>query len=255
MADRKHSGEKRGASSDANLPCDQAAWREKVGELQEKIGYDFQDLDLLCTALTHASFRSPGQPEEERNNQRMEFLGDAVLELCISKRLYDEHPDRDEGWMTRMRSLMVREEALYQMAREIRLGDYLRMSPSEERNQGRKKPSILSDGLEALICAIYLDGGWQSASRFILRFLPRIVDESAVTHTRDPKTRLQEWLQRDGSVTIRYTITNESGQAHDMHFEAEVSVDGKPLGRGEGRSKKEAEQMAAGVALERLQEE
>lgn len=255
MAEGKASGvQKDGRKGKDAASCKAPSWREYVRGLQENIGYTFRNHDLLCIALTHASYRSPaGKSEEERNNQRMEFLGDAVLELCISRLLYDKHPDKDEGWMTRMRSLMVREDALYQVAVTVSLGEYLRMSPSEERNNGRDKPSILSDGMEALICAIYLDGGWQPAADFILRLVPQAVDETAVQHTRDPKTRLQEWLQRDGNVDIRYSIVGEKGQAHNMHFEAEVQVEGKVLGWGEGKSKKEAEQMAAAQALDMLQ--
>lgn len=255
MAEERRDAEakQRGENGEA-ASCKAPQWRDRVAGLQDNIDYRFQDMDLLCIALTHASYRSPqGKSHEERNNQRMEFLGDAVLELCISRRLYDEHPDRDEGWMTRMRSLMVREEALFQVAKAIDLGRFLRMSSSEERNRGREKPSILSDGVEALICAIYLDGGWQPAADFILRFVPQAVDDTTVSHTRDPKTRLQERLQKNGSVTIRYTIVKESGQAHDMRFEAEVQAEGKVLGRGEGKSKKEAEQNAAAQALEALQ--
>lgn len=254
MADgRKDAELKQNKELDGDISCKVPQWRDTVTGLQDNIGYRFQDIDLLCIALTHASYRSPqGRSHEERNNQRMEFLGDAVLELCISRRLYDEHPDRDEGWMTRMRSLMVREEALFEVAKAIDLGHYLRMSSSEERNHGRKKPSILSDAVEALICAIYLDGGWRPAAEFILRFVPQAVDENTVSHTRDPKTRLQEQLQKNGSVSIRYNITKESGQAHNMRFEAEVQAEGKVLGRGEGKSKKEAEQNAAAQALEAL---
>lgn len=220
-------------------------------ELQVQIGYEFQQEELLLLALTHPSFH-----QGAHNNQRMEFLGDAVLELCISRLLYDEHPERDEGWMTRTRSTMVCEDALFQTAEEINLGPCLRMSAAEERNGGRYKPSILSDALEALICAVYLDGGWEATREMILRIIPRtdknMENQNAV---RDPKTRLQEWLQQEGSTDIRYEIIDERGQAHDKTFAARMLHNGKVLGEGEGRSKKEAEQSAALQALQRLQVE
>ncbi len=225
-------------------------------ELQEAISYTFSDPHLLAVALTHPSCTQVAGKDGEKNNQRMEFLGDAVLELCVSDLLYHEHSEKDEGWMTRTRSMMVREEALFEVAKHLQLGRCLRMSPSEERNGGRHKPSILSDAVESLICGIYLDGGWSPARDFVLRFVPRVDQQmESDAAVRDPKTRLQEWLQRDGSVTIRYEIVAEHGAAHDRRFDAQVSLEGTVLGSGSGHSKKEAEQMAALKALQRLQAE
>lgn len=239
----------------ASPPWQASAEEQKRWDaLQTKIGYRFGNQTLLLTALTHPSF-TQGMDEGATDNQRMEFLGDAVLELCASRFLYDKYPAKDEGWMTKTRSLLVREESLFAVAQEIQLGYCLRLSPSEQRNGGRQKPSILSDAVEALICAIYLDGGWQAASAFILRFItPEGRDVEAELIIRDPKTKLQEWLQQEGSVKISYEIIDESGAAHERSFTAQVTFNGRALGQGQGRSKKEAEQQAALQALEYLQQ-
>lgn len=218
--------------------------------LQDLILYQFRDEQLLHTALTHSS--TLHEHEDISSNERMEFLGDAVLELCISDYLYKHYAHLDEGQMTRIRAAVVCEGSLALIANEIQLGKFIRMSQGEEHTGGREKPSILSDAVEALIGAIYLDGGFEEASAVILRFTPIHIEKALQGGKIDAKTKLQEWLQREGSVQIEYEIIEESGPHHARQFVAQVSVNQKMLGKGEGKSKKEAEQAAAQSALRKL---
>lgn len=215
-------------------------------ELMEKIGYRFNDANLLNTALTHAS------ASQAFNNERLEFLGDAVLELCVSDYLFRSYAHLNEGEMTRARASAVCEDALFQSAKQIALGDFLRLGAGEERMHGREKPSIVSDAMEALIGALYLDGGFDCAMRFVRHFVPNAVLQAMRGKGVDSKTRLQEFLQQKGSVDIVYEITHTQGPDHDKRFFAQVSWKGRVWGRGEGRNKKEAEQCAAQDALEKL---
>lgn len=216
----------------------------KLEELQSLIGYVFRDQTLLKTALTHTSYGAP------YNNQRLEFLGDAVLGLYAAKALYFISPEMKEGEMTRVRAASVCEGALFENAEAFSLGEYLFLGRGEDLYGGRKKPSIVSDAFEALTAAIYIDGGPEAAAAFAKKFVPiRIAgDEKAV----DCKTRLQELLQRHGAADIRYVLVEERGLDHDKRFVSEVRKGEVALGRGEGRTKKEAEQKAAKQALEKL---
>lgn len=227
--------------------------RQDYSQLEREIGYQFKDPQLLQTALTHSSFVKSEHHCRE-HNERLEFLGDAVLELCISNYLYRLDPPMNEGVMTRTRSVAVCEGALYNAAQPLELGRYLRMSRGEENTGGRDKASVVSDAFEALLGAIYLDGGFEAADRFVQTFVAAMI-QSAGAHLqiKDHKTRLQELLQHNGSVSIVYEITGESGPDHAKYFFAQVSCEGEVLGRGKGRSKKEAEQDAAREALQTLE--
>lgn len=232
-------------------PNDQA-----LDALQERIAYRFRDLSLLENALTHSSYIASGGKETEnmRDNERLEFLGDAVLELCVTDHLYRSF-DMQEGQMTRTRASAVCEDALFHVAQAIDLQDCLFLSAGESRSGGRGKASIVSDALEALLAAVYLDGGFGAAMDFVARFVLPSIETVAAVDRSDPKTRLQEWLQRDGSVQIHYAIVSEEGPAHEKTFVVAVEVDGRALGQGKGKNKKEAEQAAALCALSVLGEE
>lgn len=204
----------------------------------------FEDPELLELALTHRS-------ASKQNNERLEFLGDAVLQLVITERLYEDYPDLAEGQMAKIRAALVSRQGLAEVARAIDLGSYLELSPSEERSGGRSKSSILANAMEAVIGAVYLDAGLEVAGRMILDLWgERIAERAKRPGLRDYKTRLQEVLARAGKRPV-YEVTG-SGPDHARRFTAEVIIDGAPMGTGEGQSKKEAEQAAAEVALRRL---
>lgn len=219
-----------------------------LSALQKKLQYNFKSAALLTTALTHSSF-SKNEQRDAQHNERLEFLGDAVLELCSSSYLFNAFPRMSEGQMTRLRAIAVCESALFGVAQKFALGDCIRLSKGEENTGGRVKPSILSDALEAVIGAIYLDGGFAQAERFVLSFVPELIEMALSGESKDYKTRLQEQLQQKGSVNIRYAIVAEEGPDHDKRFTVEVMVEDKVLGRGNGKSKKEAEQKAAEDAI------
>lgn len=225
--------------------------KAKIEALKERLSLTWQNEELLHMALTHGSYSSehPGQSD----NQRLEFLGDAVLELVISDYLYRTYPGLSEGELTRLRAAVVCEPSLVRVARELDLGSCLYMGRGEERAGGRDRPSILADAFEALLGAIYLDQGLEAARGTALRFLEPVVRDVLEGRVeRDYKTELQEILQEEGQVEIRYHILQEEGPDHSKTFTAAVYFWGQEMGRGRGRSKKEAEQQAACQALIRL---
>lgn len=209
--------------------------------LLRKINYQFHNIDLLSLALTHSSASN----NKTGDNERLEFLGDAVLELCATDFLYHQYAHLNEGALSKLRAKVVCEDALYEAAEELGLGEYLLMSGGEEHTGGRHKPSILSDAMEALIGALYLDGGIEVANSLIMQYLPEAVELGLQGKQTDYKTQLQEHLQREGNVSIRYEIVDIQGPDHDRYFQAEVSVNGEIVGHGEGKNKKAAEQAAA----------
>ncbi|MBQ9927136.1 MAG: ribonuclease III [Lachnospiraceae bacterium] len=211
-------------------------------ELEKKIGYEFKDKSLLRQALTHSSFSNEQRINKLKNYERLEFLGDAVLELVSSKFFFTENPDMTEGQMTKMRSSMVCEQALAFCAKDIQLGDYLLLGKGEEATGGRMRESIIADVMEAIIGAIYLDGGFEEAERFILKFI--LSDLGSKQLFYDSKTILQEKIQKEGKSLV-YELIEEIGPDHDKQFTVEAVVDGKALSRGVGRTKKAAEQKAA----------
>lgn len=217
-------------------------------DLQKTAGYTFNDETLLKTALTHSSFSNEKGLKE--NNERLEFLGDSLLGLITAEYLYSNFGKEREGDLTKLRALLVCESSLYGFANQISLGDYLLLGKGEEQTGGRKRPSILADAFEALIAAIYLDGGIEMVRSFVLRFIKPAV--SGINAVDDYKTILQEKIQRVKGSTIRYEQTGETGPDHDKVFKMVVIINGKSAGEGSGRSKKEAEQQAAKSALELL---
>ena len=220
--------------------------------LEKSINYKFRNTELLKNALTHTSYAYENK-NNFQNNERIEFLGDAVLELVISEYLFNTYKDFPEGEMTKIRASVVCEASLYQVAKKHSFGDFLFLGKSEEMTGGRERPSILSDGVEAVIGAIYLDGGIEDAREFIISNLKdSIVETTLGSGIKDYKTILQEKLQESGEVKIEYNLLQEIGPDHNKQFSVSVSVGGKELGRGRGKSKKEAEQHAAQVAIEEM---
>ena len=210
--------------------------------LMNALGYQFRNQALLRQALTHPSMG-------KEDNQWLEFLGDAVLQYIMSDLLYQSHPADQEGSLTHLRALLVCEAALSQVARGLGIGQALRMDRGEELTGGRDKPSVLCDAMEAVLAAVYLDGGMEAARQLVLRHWPR--PEDVHRPMQDSKGALQEHLQRDGGETPTYEIIEQSGPPHDRRFEAAVYRYGKELARGTGRSKKQAEQAAALNALKK----
>lgn len=223
--------------------------RKTLNALEERLEYRFHDLALLDTALTHTSYVK-GDGRASAHNERLEFLGDAVLELCTSEYLYLRFPDYDEGAMTRLRAQAVCEGALHEVAREYGLGAMLLLGRGEDHSGGREKPSILSDAVEAVIGALYIDGGMEVAKGFIMRFVHNsVADAMAGRLIKDHKTMLQEYVQKRHMGQIVYELTGSSGPDHNKTFTMRVLVAGETAGIGEGRTKQEAGQQAARAAL------
>ena len=218
--------------------------------LEEKLGYTFQDPSLLVHALTHSSYANEHKNEGLTSNERLEFLGDSVLGMVVADHLYRTHPDMPEGELTRTRAALVCEESLHDVAKSLNLGVYLRLGKGEDAGGGRSRPSILADATESLLAAVYLDGGIAQARRLIRKLILDQEREKAVD--RDYKTALQELVQRTPGSAIAYRLVKETGPDHCRVFVMEVTIGGTAAGQGEGRTKKEAEQMAAKAAIERL---
>lgn len=225
--------------------------RENLRDLEEDLGYLFENVALLDTAVTHKSYANETAQGLE-DNERLEFLGDAVLDLVVSRLLYDARPTLSEGEMSKMRSQLVKEESLGQVARSFSLGDFLRLGRGEEQTGGRDKASILANAFEALVAAIYLDGGFDLAFQFVEAIFRPSLAKTRPEADSDFKTRLQEFAQARYGKTPTYRLVGESGPDHDKLFEVEILVGKRQLARGKGRSKKEAEQRAAQDALEIL---
>ena len=221
-----------------------------MATLEEKIGYTFRDRSLLTTALTHSSYAN--ESRRCASYERLEFLGDSILGFVTASFLYAHIPEIPEGRMTKLRADLVCEQSLYVIAEGIDLGSEMILGRGAERGGERQRPSILADMVEAIIAAIFLDGGLEKASRFIHTMLLDHADLEEIHRSDDSKTALQEFLQRDGECSIRYEEVSESGPDHAKTFTFRVLVGGVPSGEGSGRTKKEAEQAAAAVALKRL---
>ncbi|MCH5344410.1 MAG: ribonuclease III [Acetatifactor sp.] len=215
--------------------------------LEERIGYRFQKPELLKQALTHSSFTNEQKINKAKNYERLEFLGDAVLEVVSSEFLFHSHPDVPEGELTKMRASMVCEPSLAFCARDLELGQFIRLGKGEENTGGRKRESITSDVMEAVIGAIYLDGGMESAKAFIDRFVLSDLENKRLFY--DSKSNLQELLQGKLKKEFHYELLEESGPEHDKTFVVEVFMEEESLGKGTGRTKKAAEQQAAYQAL------
>lgn len=221
---------------------------KKMKSIEENINYYFKNKKLLETALTHCSYASENKTE---HNQRLEFLGDAVLELVMSEYLYENHKDYDEGSLSRLRSSIVSEKPLAIAADKIGVDDFVLLGVGERASGGASKFSVLSDTLESIFAAVYLDGGLEEARRVIL-FVMQEVMNNPKELLSDYKTALQEYLFRNGNVKVEYKIVSVTGPAHDSVFSCQVYCNGKLLGDGNGRNKKSAEQSAAQNAMEKL---
>ncbi|MBI5379347.1 MAG: ribonuclease III [Nitrospirae bacterium] len=227
--------------------------RDPYFTLERRIGYTFRDRNLLIQALTHKSFAHESRDPRAQDNERLEFLGDAILNLTICDYLVRTYPELPEGDLSKYRSLLVSETILTGLAQRLDLGPHLRLGKGEEQTRGWEKPSILSDALEALIAALYLDGGMIRATTWVqLIFQDMIRQLLSQGLNHDFKTDLQEYCQSQLGVLPLYRVIGESGPDHDKRFEVEILVREEPMGTGAGRSKKEAEQEAAREALARL---
>lgn len=219
-------------------------------EFEKEIKYDFVNKELLRTALTHTSYAYEHNIE---SNEKLEFLGDSILEFVSSDYIYSNYKNLKEGEMTKVRATVVCEKSLYKIAKKHNFGEYLYLGKSEIHTGGKERPAILADSVEAVIAAIFIDGGLEPARKFIVLNLENEIDMATQNvGNKDYKTVLQEKLQMHGDVKIEYDIINESGPDHDKKFEAEVKCEGKYLAKGVGTSKKKAEMDAARNALENL---
>ena len=221
-------------------------------DLEKKIGYQFHDDSLLMRAMAHSSYANEAHLSKHECNERLEFLGDAVLELISSEFLFFDEDMMQEGDLTRLRASMVCEPALAFCARQIQLGEYLLLGKGEESTGGRKRDSLTSDALEALIGAIYIDGGFASAKEFIMNFVLNDLEHRKLFY--DSKTILQEIVQANQKEGIEYRLTGESGPDHDEVFSSTVYIGNKGYGTGKGKTKKAAEQEAAYKSILMLRE-
>ena len=225
-----------------------------LNELQSRLGYKFGDISLLRLALTHPSI-SQDQIATRQHNQRLEFLGDAVLQLILTLALYERFPDLDEGSLTKARAQMVNRNALAARSRKLELGDHLILSRGEELHGGRSRTSALADTLEAVLGAIFMDGGFPAAQKVVLaEFEESITELPQVSSISNPKGELQEWLQASSTEPPHYRMVSATGPDHDREFECIVLHEGEELARGQGKSKKTAETNAALAALELLKQ-
>ncbi len=221
-----------------------------MNDLQDKIGYHFKNIALLNEALTHSSYANEHKAKHIKYNERLEFLGDAVLSIVVSDYIFKNCPQLPEGELTKLRASLVCEKSLYQFAKKINLGSYILLSKGERNNGGDDRASILADAFEALIAAIYIDGGFSAASKHILNFVIPEIKNSKNRKSNDYKTTLQEIIQKNPGEMLEYVLVSESGPDHNKHFVSEVHLNSNVIGKGGGKSKKEAEQQAARQALE-----
>ena len=221
---------------------------DQMEELEKKLGYTFQNQALLSEALNHSSYANEHRSKGEQSNERLEFLGDSVLGFVTAEFLFELHRDLPEGDLTRQRAALVCEQSLYEVAKMLDLGKYLKLGKGEDAGGGRTRPSILADATEAMLAAVYLDGGFDAARGVVQNFILNKEREKAVD--RDYKTSLQEHVQRTPGKNVTYRLVEEIGPDHDRVFVMEAAVDGKVMGQGRGRTKKEAEQLAAKAALD-----
>lgn len=218
-------------------------------ELQERIQISFKQEALLEQAFTHASYVNENRSKGSKHYERLEFLGDAVLELTVSDYLFNRFPERPEGQLTKLRAACVCEGALVVYAKELNLSDYFRIGRGEENAGGRTRDALVADIFEAFIGAMYLSEGIDCVRSFLGKVIFPKIDDGTFEANNDYKTLLQEWLQKDGDISISYEILSENGPAHDKAFQVRLVVNGEPQSMGEGRTKKTAEQSAAQAAL------
>ncbi|MBO9130190.1 ribonuclease III [Bacillus sp. 165] len=233
----------------------EAKYREVFRKFQKKVGVTFKNEKLLIQAFTHSSYVNEHRKKPHEDNERLEFLGDAVLELTVSQYLFQKYPTMSEGELTKLRAAIVCEPSLVQFANELSFGELVLLGKGEEMTGGRERPALLADVFESFIGALYLDQGLEKVWEFLMNVVYPKINNGAFSHVMDFKSQLQELIQRDGSGNIEYKILQERGPAHNREFVSRVSLNGEALGLGSGKSKKEAEQYAAEEALKKLREQ
>lgn len=216
---------------------------------EDIIHYNFKNPELLNEALSHSSYANENR-KNRQSNERLEFLGDSVLSIVVAQYLFENYRDLPEGELTKLRAALVCEKTLFGFAQQIDLGEFILLGKGEEHSGGRERPSILADAFEAVIAAVYLDGGLEAARKHILSFIPKNLDVKKKLTFNDYKTMLQEIIQQNPDEKIEYVLTEQSGPDHDKLFVVDVMLNSNVIGKGRGRSKKKAEQMAAKEALE-----
>jgi ribonuclease-3 len=221
-------------------------------ELERRLGLTFRNKKLLKQAFTHTSYVNEHPKEGIGHNERLEFLGDAVLQLTVSDYLFHTYPDRPEGELTRLRAAIVCEPSFVRFAERLEFGLFLRLGKGEEQTGGRTRPALLADSFESFVAALYLDQGVDTVREFLTAHVVPNLPDFAKQRVIDYKSQLQEHIQQQGPGTLQYRIVLERGPAHEREFVAEVHMEGQLLGSGAGRSKKEAEQQAAAQALSKL---
>lgn len=234
-------------------PTSEGSENSRLETLEKTLGHHFEDRDVLIRALTHPSYLNEHPEEEIKHNQRLEFLGDAVLDFVAGAWVYQNYTDFDEGRMTRLRAALVRTEALAELARRVGIGEALRLGYGEMEAGGREREANLCDAFEAVVGALYLDGGMEAVHSFVEPLISPLAEATLATEAdQDAKSRLQEWSQAELSITPRYRIAAEKGPDHAKTFIAEVLLEDKVIGRGSGHSKQAAEQAAAQSAWESI---
>ena len=221
--------------------------------LAQRMGYTFKNIRFLEIGVTHSSYANEVKGHVEYN-ERQEFLGDAVLSIIVSDYIFENYTNLPEGELTKLRASLVCEKSLFEFSSELGLGEFLRLGHGEEMMGGRERPSLLADAFEAVIAAIYLDGGIEPATEFVLGFIKRSLEHVEDAPFKDYKTLLQEIIQQNPEERLSYVLAGESGPDHDKRFEVNVMLNSNVIGHGVGRSKKSAEQLAAKEALELMGE-
>ncbi len=217
-------------------------------ELEKNLNYKFKNEKLLINALTHSSYANEAR-DGVSSNERLEFLGDSVLSIIVSEYIYKTYNNMPEGELTKLRASLVCEKSLCGFSRELEIGKFLRLGKGEEKGGGRERVSILADAFEAVLAAMYLDGGFEIAKKHVMRFITEELKHIDDEVFKDYKTALQEIIQRNPEESVSYILTGESGPDHDKVFEVEVRLNSNTIGRGKGKNKKQAEQSAAKEAL------
>ncbi len=223
-----------------------------VNQLEQHLSIKFNNPNLLKQAFTHSSYVNEHKGKSFHDNERLEFLGDAVLELAVSQYLFTQNEEMPEGEMTKLRAAIVCEPSLVGFAMELQFGDYLLLGKGEEQTGGRERPAILADAFEAFLGALYVDQGYEKANGFLEQYVFEKINVGAFSHAMDYKSQLQEFVQQDNKQTVVYQIVEERGPSHDKEFVSQALINGNSVGEGIGKSKKEAEQRAAKASLDRL---
>ncbi len=217
-------------------------------EFENKIGYTFKNKELLHEALSHSSYANEVK-RGRHSNERLEFLGDSVLSIVVSKHLFTHFKHLPEGELTKIRASLVCEKALFEFSKKIDLGKHILLGKGEENSGGRERPSIVSDAFEAVIAAVFLDGGMEAAEKYVLSFIPKNIEATGSKSLHDYKTMLQEIIQKNPEERVEYVLADQTGPDHDRKFVVQVRLNSNVIGTGEGHSKKHAEQAAACEAL------